>query len=77
MIGLDPTLVDFSAPEFAAFRGLDAAKVSAAVKADLGRLKSLGYGAELCFIDFGDGMHGGPTLRIASDVGIWDLGLGV
>jgi hypothetical protein len=54
VIGLEPTLIDFSAVDYAAFPGLDAAKVSAALKADLGRLRSLGYDAQLCLIDFGE-----------------------
>jgi hypothetical protein len=54
LIGLEPTLIDFSAPEFAAFPGLDAPKVMAGVKGDQARLKSLGYDAELCLIDFGE-----------------------
>jgi hypothetical protein len=42
VIGLQPTLIDFSAPDYAGFPGLDAAKVLAALKADEERLNSLG-----------------------------------
>jgi hypothetical protein len=53
IVGLDPTLVDFSSPEFAAFN-LDAAKVLAAVKADGEHLSSLGYDVDVCLTDFGE-----------------------
>jgi len=53
VIGFDPTLLDFSSPEFAAFPGLDAAKVLQALKADEARLKDLGCDVELCLIDLG------------------------
>jgi hypothetical protein len=54
VIGLDPALIDFTAADYAAFPGLDAAKVMAALKADQDRLTSLGYDAHLCLTDFGD-----------------------
>lgn len=53
LIGLEPTLIDFSAPEFAAFPGLDAAKLQAALDAEAATLKGLGYDALLCLTDFG------------------------
>ena len=53
VIGLQPTLIDFSAPDYAAFPGLDAAKVLAALKADVDRLNSLGYDVQMCLTDFG------------------------
>jgi hypothetical protein len=54
IIGLQPQLIDFSSPDYAAFPGLDAAKVQAALDADEAKLKSLGYDAQLCLIDFGE-----------------------
>jgi hypothetical protein len=54
VIGLQPTLIDFSAPDYAAFPGLDAAKVLAALKADEDRLTSLGYDVQVCLTDFGE-----------------------
>ena len=54
VIGLQPTLIDFSAPDYAAFPGLDAAKVLAALKADEDRLNNLGYDVQLCLTDFGE-----------------------
>jgi len=54
VIGLQPTLIDFSAPDYAAFPGLDAAKVLAALKADEERLNSLGYDVQMCLTDFGE-----------------------
>jgi hypothetical protein len=54
LIGFDPTLLDFSSPEFAAFPGLDAAKVLKALNADEARLKELGCDVEMCLIDLGE-----------------------
>jgi hypothetical protein len=54
LIGFDPTLLDFSSPEFAAFPGLDAAKVLKALNADEARLKKLGCDVEMCLIDLGE-----------------------
>lgn len=48
IIGFEPTLLDY-----ATIPDLDAAKVTAALKADEARLRSLGYEAELCLIDLG------------------------
>ncbi len=54
IVGLQPKLIDFSLPDFAAFPGLDAAKVQSALDADKARLNSLGYDAQLCLTDFGE-----------------------
>src|SRR6185503_91054 len=53
LVGLDPTLIDFADPAFAAFPGLNAAKVMAGVTADQERLKAIGYDAQMCLTDFG------------------------
>lgn len=53
LIGLEPSLIDFADPAFAA-TGLNASKIMAALKADQARLRALGYDAELCLIDFGE-----------------------
>ena len=49
VIGLEPTLVDYTA-----FPGLDAPKVLAALEADRERLNGLGYEVQLCLIDLGE-----------------------
>jgi hypothetical protein len=54
VIGLQPTLIDFSSPDYSAFPGLDAAKVQAAIDADTAQLNSLGYDAQICLTDFGE-----------------------
>ena len=54
VIGFEPTLLDFSSAEFAAFPGLDAPKVLHALKADEARLRDLGCDVELCLIDLGE-----------------------
>jgi hypothetical protein len=53
IIGLDPSLIDFSSPDFAAFPGLTAEKVMAGITAAEEGLKALGYDAQHCHIDFG------------------------
>lgn len=48
MIGLEPTLVEFSSvPD------MNAEKVQAALESDQARLKGLGYEAEMCLTDLG------------------------
>jgi len=54
VIGFEPTMLDFSSAEFAAFPGLDAPKVLHALKADEARLRDLGCDVELCLIDLGE-----------------------
>ena len=54
IIGLDPSLIDFSSPDFAAFPGLDAEKVTAGITAAEEGLRALGYDAQHCLIDFGE-----------------------
>ena len=53
VIGIEPTLIDFSSPEYAAF-GLDAAKVTAGLKAAGESLTQQGYEADFCMTDFGE-----------------------
>jgi hypothetical protein len=49
VIGLEPTLVDYSlTPD------MNAEKVLAALKADQAKLNALGHDPELCLIDLGD-----------------------
>jgi len=54
LVGLRPELINFADPAYAAFPGLDAAKVMAALTADEACLNALGYDAKLCLTDFGD-----------------------
>jgi hypothetical protein len=49
VIGLEPTLVDFSL-----IPDLNAAKVMAALKADQAELNALGYDTHLCLTDLGE-----------------------
>lgn len=53
IVGLQPELIDFSSPEYAAFPGLTAEKVMAGLNAGAASLKAQGYEAELCLTDFG------------------------
>ena len=53
IIGLDPALIDFSDPNFAAFPGMTAAKVLAGLTAAEEGMKALGYEAHHCLTDFG------------------------
>ncbi len=45
LVGLEPTLIDFSEPDYAAFPGMNAAKVRAALDADQKKLNGMGYDA--------------------------------
>lgn len=53
IVGIDPYLIDFSTPEYAAFPGLTADKVAGAVKGTMEELGTLGYQGSLCWTDFG------------------------
>jgi len=53
IIGLDPWLIDFTSPDYAAFPGLTAEKVLAGITSAEEGLKALGYDAQHCLIDFG------------------------
>lgn len=54
IVGLEPRLIDFSAPEFAAFPGLNADRVMEGLNASAESLVALGHEATLCLTDFGD-----------------------
>jgi hypothetical protein len=53
IVGLEPSLIDFSDPTYGG-SGLTAAAVLAGLEADEAHLNALGYDAELCLIDFGE-----------------------
>jgi hypothetical protein len=53
IVGLEPSLIDFSDPAYGA-SGLDAAKIRAGLDANAAQLNALGYDAELCLTDFGE-----------------------
>ena len=52
VIGLDPTLIDFSQPGYAP--GMDATKVLAGLKSSEDELTHLGYSVQICLTDFGE-----------------------
>jgi len=52
VIGLDPTLIDFSKPGYAP--GMSAAKVLAGLKSSEDELTRLGYSVQMCLTDFGE-----------------------
>ena len=52
VIGLDPTLIDFSQPGYG--EGMDATKVFAGLKSSADELTRLGYSVDMCLTDFGD-----------------------
>lgn len=52
IIGLDPTLIDFSQPGYAT--GMDATKVLAGLKSSKDELIRLGYSVQMCLTDFGE-----------------------
>ena len=52
VVGLDPTLIDFSQPGYAP--GMDAKKVLAGLKSSEDELTRLGYSVQMCLTDFGE-----------------------
>ena len=52
VIGLDPTLIDFSQPGYGT--GMDATKVIAGLKSAEDELTRLGYSVRMCLTDFGE-----------------------
>ena len=65
-VGLEPTVIDFSGPEFADKPGLDAAKIQAGIDADVARLRGLGYDAEFCPVDHGETADMAVRMRLAA-----------
>jgi hypothetical protein len=55
VIGLEPTLIDFSHPDYASTGlRLDATKVRAGLKSSEDELTRLGYDVQMCLTDFGE-----------------------
>lgn len=54
VIGLQPTLIDFSDPDYAAYPGMDATKVLAGLKASEDGLAGLGYEVQMCLTYFSE-----------------------
>jgi hypothetical protein len=55
VIGLEPTLIDFSRPDYASTGlRLDATKVLAGLKSSEDELSRLGYDVKMCLTDFGE-----------------------
>ena len=52
VVGLDPTLIDFSQPGYAP--GMNAMKVLAGLKSSEDELTRLGYSVQMCLTDFGE-----------------------
>jgi DNA-binding LacI/PurR family transcriptional regulator len=52
VIGLDPTLIDFSQPGYAP--GMNTTKVLAGIKSSEDELTRLGYSVQICLTDFGE-----------------------
>lgn len=53
-IGLQPQLINFADPAYAAFPGMTAEKVQGGLDKDIAALNALGYDAKLCLTDFGE-----------------------
>lgn len=53
IIGLDPTLINFSDPDYKDFPGLNAEKVLAGLEIGRKSLLDINLDAEICLIDFG------------------------
>lgn len=52
-VGLQPQLIDFADPAYAAYPGMTAEKVQGGLDKDMATLNALGYDAKLCLTDFG------------------------
>jgi hypothetical protein len=57
VIGLEPTLIDFSHPDYAN-TGMDATKVLAGLKSSENELTRRGYSVQMCLTDFGQNSGG-------------------
>ena len=53
-VGLQPQLINFADPAYAAFPGMTAEKVQSGLDKDIAALNALGYDAKLCLTDFGE-----------------------
>jgi len=53
-VGLQPQLIDFSDPAYAAYPGMTGEKVQGGLDKDIAALIALGYDAKLCLTDFGE-----------------------
>jgi len=53
-VGVQPTLIDFSDPAYAAYPGMTAQKVQNGLDKDVATLNADGFEAELCLTDFGE-----------------------
>jgi len=53
-VGLQPQLINFADPAYAAFPGMTAEKVQGGLDKDIAALNALGYHAKLCLTDFGE-----------------------
>lgn len=54
VVGIDPALIDFTTPEFAAMKGITAENIEQGIKNSINQLNELGYSAHLCWTDFGE-----------------------
>ena len=62
-IGLQPQLIDFADPAYAAYPGMTAEKVQGGLDKDIAALNAMGYDAKLCLTDFGETAE--ATIRAA------------
>ena len=53
-VGLQPQLIDFTDPAYAAYPGMTAVKVQGGLDKDIAALHAMGYDAKLCLTDFGE-----------------------
>jgi len=53
-VGLQPHLINFADPAYAAYPGMTGEKVQAGLDKDIAALNALGYDAKLCLTDFGE-----------------------
>ena len=62
-VGLQPQLINFADPAYAAYPGMTAEKMQGGLDKDIAALNAMGYDAKLCLTDFGETAE--ATIRAA------------
>ncbi|KAJ3474493.1 hypothetical protein NLG97_g9820 [Lecanicillium saksenae] len=77
LIGIEPTTIDFTHPDFQAFPGLTAAKVQAGLDQDKASLLKDGYVADFCLFAIEDLAAKAADMLKATPYGVVLIGAGV
>ena len=69
-VGLQPQLINFADPAYAAYPGMTAEKVQGGLDKDIAALNAMGYDAKLCLTDFDETAE--ATIRAALQQKLYD-----